>query len=394
MTERHRRDHAACWLLLQQTFGTGTRRAHLFCERYGGAQRLLSPDRGWLDDPFFSEQERRALRCPDLAEQEAAVAQAERLGAVLLTPDSPEYPQNLRHIHAMPLVLWAEGELSLLQRPLVTMVGTRNPDAYGRRAAKTLAEELASLGAVVVSGLAVGIDGICHEAALDAGGTTAAILAAGLAVDYPRENRALRSRIRRGGLLLTEYSPDVPPLSGNFPVRNRLLSGISAGTVAVQTRAAGGTMLTARRAIEQGKPLFAVPDGIFSAFDGAGLLLGKGAKPALSGRQVLADCLPSGEIPVALSARPEAAPSKQAAHSPKQAAFSPEQAAHSPEQMALSPEQAAVLAALAEGPETVSQLCERCALPAGVVLAALTALELLGLARLLPGRMAEAVHRL
>ena len=96
----------------------------------------------------------------------------------------------------------------------------------------------------------------------------------------------------------------------------------------------------------------------------------------------------------ALSARPEAAPSKQAAHSPKQAAFSPEQAAHSPEQMALSPEQAAVLAALAEGPETVSQLCERCALPAGVVLAALTALELLGLARLLPGRMAEAVHRL
>lgn len=159
-------------MLLQQLFGIGTHRAHLICERYGDAAEVFSLTRGRLEaDAFFSPEERGRLLSPDFSQAEAEVLLAERFGAVLLTPDSPEYPESLRNIHSMPMVLYAVGDLSLLNGHYpIAMVGSRSPNEYGRAAAKKLAGEVAALGGVVVSGLAIGTDALCHTAALEANG--------------------------------------------------------------------------------------------------------------------------------------------------------------------------------------------------------------------------------
>lgn len=412
MNSRHQRDQAARWLLLQQLFGIGTHRAHLLCERYGDAAEVFSLTRGRLEeDAFFSPEERGRLLSHDFSQAEAEVLLAEQSGAVLLTPDSPEYPESLRNIHSMPMVLYAVGDLSLLNGHYpIAMVGSRSPNEYGRAAAKKLAGEVAALGGVVVSGLAIGTDALCHAAALEANGRTIAFLAAGLDFDYPRTNRALRKLIERFGLVLTEYSFGSPALGAHFPVRNRLIAGLSMATVVIQCRAHSGTMLTAGHALSQGRDLFAVPDSIFSAMDGANSLLAQGAEPALSGEQILLRYPEIYGYPLDAPNPPASSPAPPAAQKAVPAArregTAPGQSAErqaisvSPRGEAapappayLSGEQAKVYAALAAGPQPVDLLCERCGLAAGALLAILTQLELFGLVRLLPGRMVETVRR-
>jgi DNA processing protein len=196
----------AQWLWMQNTFGTGSRRAHEAYERFGAPDSLLALPAAQIEqDGFLTQQEKRAVLSPDLAAAGRAVEEAEYFGAQILTPDSAQYPEGLRNIHAMPLILYAVGDLSLLRdRYLISMVGTRLPDEYGLRAARKLSAEIAALGGVVVSGLAVGIDAACHRGALEAGGKTLAFLAAGLDVDYPSKNHALRALIEKNGLVLTE----------------------------------------------------------------------------------------------------------------------------------------------------------------------------------------------
>ena len=414
MNSRHQRDQAARWMLLQQLFGIGTHRAHLLCERYGDAAEVFSLTRGRLEaDAFFSPEERGRLLSPDFSQAEAEVLLAERFGAVLLTPDSPEYPESLRNIHSMPMVLYAVGDLSLLNGHYpIAMVGSRSPNEYGRAAAKKLAGEVAALGGVVVSGLAIGTDALCHTAALEANGKTIAFLAAGLDFDYPRTNRMLRKLIERFGLVLTEYPFGSPALGAHFPVRNRLIAGLSMATVVIQCRVHSGTMLTAGHALSQGRDLFAVPDSIFSAMDGANSLLAQGAEPALSGEQILlrypeiysypleapnppasSPAPPATQKAASASRREEAVPAPGQSATQKAASASRREEAVPAPPAYLSGEQAKVYAALAAGPQPVDLLCERCELAAGALLAILTQLELFGLVRLLPGRMVEIVRR-
>jgi DNA processing protein len=190
-----------------------------------------------------------------------------RHGARLIACEDEAYPDILKSITDFPLLLCVAGQGSLKDAAAaLAFVGTRHPTPYGRRMARALAGEAAAAGAVVVSGLARGIDSEAHEAALDARGTTWAVLGSGLARIYPPENERLARRIMDGGgCLISEWPMAAPPLKGHFPRRNRIVSGLCWGTIVVEGAARSGSLITARLAVEQGREVFAVPGPADSA---------------------------------------------------------------------------------------------------------------------------------
>jgi len=204
------------------------------------------------------------------------------------------YPALLREIVDPPFALFCSGDRSLLQKPMVAIVGSRRASAYGMNAAAHLARQLASAGVVVVSGLARGIDASAHRAALDASCPTIAVLGTGIDVVYPRSHAKLTSAIAGRGLLLTEFAPGTPPLAANFPVRNRVISGLTLGTVIVEATGRSGSLITARMAAEQGREVFCVPGSIFAAAsEGPHRLIQYGAKLVHDAADIL-DELPGG----------------------------------------------------------------------------------------------------
>ena len=189
------------------------------------------------------------------------------------------YPALLREIIDPPLALHFRGDLALLGRPCVAIVGSRKASPYGVNAAQMLARTLTAAGAVIVSGLARGIDAAAHEAALESGGTTVAVLGTGVDVVYPRSHIRLFRDIEKKGLILSEFAPGTPPLPEHFPVRNRVISGLCSGTVIVEATGRSGSLITARMAAEQGREVFAVPGSIFGrGSEGTHRLIQYGAK--------------------------------------------------------------------------------------------------------------------
>jgi len=199
----------------------------------------------------------KAGRSMEAAEKKLAAA--ERCGARVVTFWDEEYPERLKGISDPPALLYVRGENSPLYQYAVAVVGTRTPSEHGRRMAVRIARELATTGVTVVSGMAMGIDSLAHEGALSAGGRTIAVLGSGVDVVYPPSNRQLYERIIAQGAVFTEYPPGTGPDRHHFPQRNRIISGLSLGTVIVEAGAKSGALITAKLALEQGRELFAVP---------------------------------------------------------------------------------------------------------------------------------------
>ena len=198
------------------------------------------------------------------------------------------YPEILREIADPPLVLYARGSVATLDLPAIAIVGTRHPSFYGLQMAEGLAGDLAERGIAVASGLARGIDGAAHRGCLASGGRTLAVLGSGIDVIYPREHRRLAEEIARAGLILSEYPPGTPPAPRNFPVRNRIISGLALGTVVVEAREASGSLITARAALEQNREVFALPGNVTSpASVGPNYLIKEGAKLVQSWRDIV-----------------------------------------------------------------------------------------------------------
>lgn len=209
--------------------------------------------------------------------REPLIDAAAGAGAIALVEDA--YPAMLKEIIDPPLALFFRGDLTILQRPMVAVVGSRRASAYGVNAARELSRQLVAAGVAVVSGLARGIDAAAHEASLESGGATIAILGTGIDIVYPRSHRRLMRRIETEGLVLTEFPPGTPPIAPNFPVRNRVISGLSLGTVIVEATSRSGSLITARMAAEQGREVFAVPGSIFApGTEGTHRLIQYGAK--------------------------------------------------------------------------------------------------------------------
>lgn len=206
-----------------------------------------------------------------------------------LRPQTHPYLALLEHIHKPPEYLFYRGQLPEERRPTVAIVGSRRPTPYGKEVARNLAYELAKRDVVIVSGLALGTDGIAHRAALEAGGTTLAVLANSVDKLYPRSHDQLGSSIiESGGAILSEYEPPTPARDFQFLARNRIVSGLSDALIVVEAAARSGTLSTAAHALQQGKEVFAVPGNITSPLSaGCNRLLKQGASPVLSYEDVL-----------------------------------------------------------------------------------------------------------
>lgn len=220
---------------------------------------------------------------------DSVVRECDTNGWKLVTPDCPHYPPLLLRINNFPVVLYTWGDLGCLEgRVPVAVVGTRSASRYSIDVAGRLSASLAGAGAAVVSGGALGIDSAAHTGALFGGGVTVAVLGCGLAANYLPGNRALRAQIAQNGAVVTEYPPQTQAVGPNFPIRNRIISGISCGTVVIEAGERSGSLITASFALEQGRDVFAVPgDVINSSYTGTNKLIRDGAKPVFSAMDVL-----------------------------------------------------------------------------------------------------------
>ncbi|MFH1784401.1 MAG: DNA-processing protein DprA [bacterium] len=197
----------------------------------------------------------------------------------ILTIKDKDYPANLRFTFTPPKMLYVKGDLSDFDSVAIAVVGSRTPTAYGIKVTRELVGELSRNGVTVISGLARGIDTCAHKAALDAGGRTIAILGSGHYNIYPPENRALAEAICNSGAVISEFPLQAGPRRENFPRRNRLISGLSLGTIVVEAKQKSGSLITASFALEQGREVFAVPGNIYSkCSEGTNQLIKQGAK--------------------------------------------------------------------------------------------------------------------
>lgn len=209
----------------------------------------------------------------------------------LLAYDNPLYPERLRSIPHPPVLLYYKGKIpNFDQNVCIATVGTRKISEYGKREGYIISRDLAMGGAIVVSGMARGIDSICHRGALDAGGHTVAVLGCGINRIYPPENGPLMDEISLSGTILTEYKPDTPPVGSNFPIRNRIISGLCQGTLVVEADEQSGALITARTASQQGRDLFALPGKVDEQnSQGTNSLIKDGAKMVTSALDILVE---------------------------------------------------------------------------------------------------------
>jgi DNA processing protein len=254
-------------------------------------------------DAEGAEEVRAPLRNDDIRRQ------VETLRSTAVTLVDPDYPALLQQIVDPPPALFYRGDLSLAGKPSVAMVGSRRASPYALNAAGHLARQLVSAGIVIVSGLARGVDAASHAAALEAGGTTIAILGTGIDIVYPRSNKRLFRAVEERGLILSEFPPGTPPLPMNFPIRNRVISGISLGTVIVEATSRSGSLITARTAAEQNREVFAVPGPIFSAgSEGTHRLIQYGAKLVHDTNDVLEELRGDFRLPTEIVPPPPESP--------------------------------------------------------------------------------------
>ncbi len=284
------------WLALRLVPGLGARSAVRLLERFGTPEAVFSASRSELEQAGLSGSVAQSIASGCAFEE--AVDQQQRLvraGAELVPLRDPRYPPSLRKIFDPPVLLFAQGRVELLQRSMLAIVGTRRPTPYGVAVAERLSQDLARAGLVIVSGMARGIDTAAHRGALSAGGDTVAVFGCGLDVIYPAENRSLAAEIARKGLIITEFPMGTPGQPQNFPVRNRIISGMSLGVLVVEGAQYSGSAITARLAMEQGREVFAVPGNVTSKMSwGPNLLIKQGAKLVQEATDIL-DELPVGE---------------------------------------------------------------------------------------------------
>jgi len=216
-----------------------------------------------------------------------------REGCFLLLRGDEAYPPLLNEIFDPPLILYARGQLKALEQSCVAIVGTRRPTVYGLQMAQGIASDLGSRGITVISGLARGIDGAAHRGCIETNGSTIAVLGCGIDIIYPREHRQLTERILQKGLLISEFSPGTSPTPQNFPVRNRIISGLALGTLIVEANEYSGSLITARLAMEQNREVFALPGNLTSPQSfGPNFLIKQGAKLVQTWRDIVEELPP------------------------------------------------------------------------------------------------------
>lgn len=277
------------WIWLADRCGVASSDLLALIARFGDAEGIYRADYDSYVSAGISERIAERLGDKELSEAYAVESWCSQNGVGILCFDDKAYPTSLRALKNPPAVLYYIGRLPDFNRELcISVVGTRTVGEYGKRTAYKIAYEMASAGAVIISGMALGIDGISSCAAVAAGGRTVAVLGSGIDCIYPKEHKTLMRYICRGGAIITEYPPSTPPHGYNFPIRNRIISGLGIGTLVVDAPNGSGALITAKNAILQGKDIYAVPGNIDDPnMTGTNSLIRDGATAVLCGRDVI-----------------------------------------------------------------------------------------------------------
>ncbi len=277
------------WIWLAEMCGAGSTELLRLIEKLKGIDEIFDADYDEYCEAGVSERLSEDLCDKDLGKAMKILAYCQSAGVGVLTYDCESYPVSLRSLKDPPAVLYCAGKLPDLNKSLcISIVGTRTMSEYGMKAAYKIAYEVASTGAVVVSGMALGVDGIASCAAIAAGGKTVAVLGCGIDRVYPKSHQRLADAIKRHGAIITEYPPTTEPRGMNFPVRNRIISGLGQGTVVVDAAIDSGSMITAKNAILQGRDIYAVPANIDSEnSSGTNSLIRDGAQAVLCGNDII-----------------------------------------------------------------------------------------------------------
>ncbi len=255
---------------------------------FGSPDKVVTADRESLAQSFGEKMTEKILNCTDNPAIEKILEKLEKIGADMLVFGQPGYPERLTPIYAPPVVLFVLGELAIQDERAIAIVGTRRPSHNGIAVTEKISAGLARSGVTVISGLALGIDGMAHRTALKNSGRTIAVLGSALDVIYPRDHKKLAEQIIDNGAVISEFLPGTRPEPYNFPRRNRIISGISLGVVVVEAGKKSGALITANHAIEQGKEVFAVPGSAMSAVsEGTNKLLKDGARCVTSAEDIL-----------------------------------------------------------------------------------------------------------
>ena len=368
------------WIELNMTPGVGPRAAAKLLERFGSAEAVYNATRTELEQLRLVPEAIDCIIARNLqAAAEAEIPTVRKLGGDILILDDGVYPASLSEIYDPPIVLYVKGAWSeCLDQPCVAIVGSRRSSTYGQNSALMLARDLAQRGITIVSGFARGIDAAAHRGALEAGGRTIAVLGTGIDKVYPRDHKRLAAEILAGGgAMLTQFPLGTPPVSENFPYRNRIISGLSLGVVIVEAAENSGSLITARLAIEQNREVFAVPGNITSrnSFGTNYLIKGAGAKLVQQWQDVATELPP--QIAANLLPPPFGEKKKEKSLADRLALVPG----------GLSGKQSLVFKLLTpDSPEHIDTLVEKSGLPISQLIATLLELEIRELVRALPGK--------
>src|SRR5437588_1465000 len=274
-------EKALAWLALSLTPGLGPPRVRRLVEYCGGAAAVLRASLTELESTGILASSAQSLgtgKSAELAQEE--LARAAGMGVTVVTLDDPAYSQELKQIYDPPPVLYVRGKVNTISQPGIAVVGTRHPTPYGTGMAERLACDLAARGLIIISGMARGVDTAGHRGAIAAKGKTVAVFGTGIDVIYPKENSRLSEQILAlGGALISEFPIGTSAFPQNFPIRNRIISGMSVGVLVVEAAEYGGVRITARCALEQNRDVFAVPGNVTNKNSwGPNTLIKQGAK--------------------------------------------------------------------------------------------------------------------
>jgi DNA processing protein len=297
--------HVLEWLSLSLTSGLGPTKARKLVEHFGSAEVVFHASLTELEGTGIKAVSAQSIatgKSAELAREE--IARAAAASVTIVSGEDASYPGRLKEIYDPPLVLYVRGDPEVLMRPGIAMVGTRHPTPYGSGMAERLACDLAAQGLVIISGMARGVDTASHRGAITAKGKTVAVLGTGVDVIYPKENSRLAEHILAlGGCLISEFAMGTFAAPQNFPIRNRILSGMSVGVLVVEAAEYSGTRITARCALEQNRDVFAVPGNVTNKNSwGPNTLIKQGAKLVATWEDVWED-LPA-EVKLALTPPP------------------------------------------------------------------------------------------
>ena len=359
-------DELRPWLLLSMVPGVGPLLRRDLLERFGTAEQVFAAAPAELREvPRLGPKLCRAITtAADTIDVEAEIRRCQQHGIRIVAQWQPHYPRALTQIPDPPAVLYQRGTLLPQDALAVAVVGTRHATHYGRQQTQRIAGALARAGVTIVSGLARGIDAEAHQAALEVGGRTIAVLGSGLLNIYPPENKALAERIVNSGAVICESSTEAKPLPGAFPRRNRIVTGLCQGVVVVEAGDRSGALISARLSLEQGREVFAVPGRVDSRTShGCHRLIRDGAKLVETADDVLEELGPMFQ----------SAPTADGHE------------VHHPAELTLNEIERAVLDAIRNDPTTIDEVIEGSGLPIHRVLATISVLEMRRLVRRLSG---------